>query len=451
MFRFRHSLIARISVASIRNQVLCLVFITAAVPATVVGQQGNMKLARIEIEGLQRLTRDQVIKLSGLELGQNVDIAGIDAASQRLMDSGLIKKLSYRLHTNAGQTTLTFKIQETLGADAPVIFDNFVWAADDELVDAIRHDLPSFSGLIPNSGNLADAVTRSLQLYLSEHKLPGKVEYLPSGDFSGTIRAHVFAVRDITLPVCTVHFPGARNIDEERLIKGSKDLMGTEYSRTFGSSFAVSNLFPIYREVGQLRATFAIPSAKLAGSAACSNGVDEIIAVDEGLIYSWAKAEWAGNEVLNAAELDAALGMKAGEVANGLKFDKGLIALKKAYGRKGYIAAGMLPQAQFDDATSKVTYRIEVREGPQYHMGQFNVKGFSDNLAAVLRTKWEMRPGDVYDQGYADEFFKKGLAEVARKVLEERSAAGKPPPKIETHEQPNGKNLTVDITIEITN
>jgi outer membrane protein assembly factor BamA len=429
-------------------RLLALVLFTAV---TALGQEGSMKLARIEVEGLQRLSRDQVIKLSGLELGQTADLTAIDAASQRLMDSGLIKKLAYRIHTTAGQITLTFQIQEAQGGDAPVVFDNFVWAADDELFVAVRRDLPSFNGMIPNTGNLADLITRALQLYLSEHKLPGKVEYMPAGDFSGNIRAHIFSVHDITMPVCSVHFPGAKNVEEARLIKASKDLMGTDYSRSFGSAFAVSNLFSLYREVGQLRATFATPSAKLAGTAACGNGVDVIIPVDEGLIYTWAKAEWSGNEALTSQELDAALGMKPGDVANGLKFDKGLLALRKAYGRKGYIASGLLPHAEFDDATSKVAYRIEVREGPQYHMGQLIVKGFSDNLAAVVRTKWEMRPGDVYDEGFADEFFKKDFAEISRKVFEERRVAGKLPPKFETRSVPNGKNMSVDVTLEITN
>ena len=74
------------------------------------GQPGNLKLASIEIRGLQRLSREQVITASGLEIGQAVDIPALDAAAQRLMDSGLIKKLSYRLHPNGNQTTVTFQI-----------------------------------------------------------------------------------------------------------------------------------------------------------------------------------------------------------------------------------------------------------------------------------------------------------------------------------------------------
>jgi outer membrane protein assembly factor BamA len=436
------------------GRLLCSLLIFVPITSSVIqGQQpAKAKPSKIEFEGLQRLSRDQLLKTSGLEPGQAIDAAALDAAAQRLMDSGLVKKLSYHVHTAGNQTTVTFQIEEARGGEHPVIFDNFIWFTDEELSDAVRRVVPIFNGTVPDAGNLTDAISRGLQLFLSEHKIAGTVEYMPSGDLTGNIRAHVFAVRGIKMPVCTLRFPGARNVDEARLIKSSKDIMGTDYSRTFASAFAVSNLFPIYREVGQLRATFAPPAAKPEAAANCSDGVELIIPVDEGAIYSWAKAEWSGNQVLTPQELDASLGMKSGEVANGLKFDEGIIAVRKAYSHKGYIAAGLQPRAEFDDAASKVAYRIDVREGPQYHMGNLIVKGFSENLAAVVRTKWALRPGDVYDQGYADEFFKSAFRDVMRKVIEERQAQGKPAaPKVSTREQPNGKSLTVDVTIEIGN
>jgi outer membrane protein assembly factor BamA len=452
MLTFNLSLITKFqSSASARSGFLGIVIITMAVAATATGQQASVKLAKIEIEGLQRLSRDQVYKISGLEIGQTVDVAGIDAAAQRLMDSGLIRKLAYRTHTSAGQTTLTFQIEEARVGDSPVVFDNFVWFTDEELAKAVIREVPYFNGTAPDAGNLTDGIVRGLQLFLSEHKIAGKVEYMPAGDTSGKIVAHVFGVRGIRMPVCTLHFPGARNMDETRLINSSKDIMGTDYSRIFASAFAVSSLLPIYREVGQLRATFAAPAAKPEATANCSDGVDLSLPVDEGAIYSWAKAEWSGNQVLTPQELDASLGMKSGEVANGLKFDKGLIAVRRAYGRKGHIAASLQAQPDFDEASSKVSYRIDIREGPQYHMGDLIVKGYSDNLAAVVRTLWELRPGEVWNQDYADEFFKVAFGDIRKRVLEERQAPGKPAPKFGNREQPNGKSLTVDVTIEITN
>jgi outer membrane protein assembly factor BamA len=254
------------------------------------------------------------------------------------------------------------------------------------------------------------------------------------------------------LPICSLHFPGAHNIEEDRLVNGSKALLGTEYSRRIVAAFSVSSLFPFYRELGQLRATFAQPLAKAETTATCKDGVELTIGVDEGAIYSWDKPDWAGNQVLTSQELEATLGMKSGEVANGLKFDKGIASVRSAYARKGYIVASVRPQADYDDNARKVSYRLEVKEGPQYHMGTLTIRGFSDNLGNYLRGKWEMKAGDVYDQGYALEFFKTTFRDILRKVAEERQEQKQAPPKkFNTDERPNRSTLTVDVTFELSN
>ena len=429
----------------------CIVLILAmAAASTTPSQQPKMKLAKIEIEGLQRLSSEQVITVSELEIGQTVDIAAIDAASQRLMDSGLIKKLSYKLHPNGNQTTVIFKIEEARGEESLVIFDNFVWFSDEELAAAVRREVPFFNGTTaPDVGNITESITHALQLFLSEHKIAGKVEYMPASDNPGK-QEHIFTVRGASLPICALHFPGAKNVDENHLIKSSEKLMGIDYSRRFAGVFAANNLFPIYREVGQLHATFGPPTASFGKDANCKDRVEVTIPVDEGAIYSWEKAEWSGNQALVSQQLDTLLGMKAGEVANGLKFDQGMVAVRKGYGRKGFIAAGLRSSPEFDDAARKVTYRIAIKEGPQYHMGNLIIKGFPDSAAKLLRETWALKAGDVYDQGYPKEFFDKTLGDVMKKVIEESRAQGKKGvPRIQSREQPNRDTLTVDVTIEL--
>src|SRR5262245_51197873 len=93
-------------------------------------QQPSPRLVKLEFEGIQRLTKDQLTKASGLESGQPVDVEALDAAAQRLLDSGLVRKLSYRLRTNANQATVIFEIEEAPSAKHPAVFDNFIWFTD---------------------------------------------------------------------------------------------------------------------------------------------------------------------------------------------------------------------------------------------------------------------------------------------------------------------------------
>jgi outer membrane protein assembly factor BamA len=198
-------------------------------------------------------------------------------------------------------------------------------------------------------------------------------------EYNLTEREHLFRVEGVPMKICTLHFPGAQSVSEERLIKETRSSMDLEYSRQSAKTFPKYGLYPIYRELGHLRASFGAPVAKPETSEGCQ-GVDLTIPVNEGPKYSWAKAEWSGNQVLSIKELDDALGMKAGEVANGKKFDKGLNEVKEAYGNHGHIQASMNPTPEFNDAAPTVTFKIALDEGPQYHMGTVELKGFQPTM-----------------------------------------------------------------------
>src|SRR2546425_7967119 len=74
--------------------------------------QEQPTLRKIEVLGLQRISPDQVIQTSGLQLGQNVDGRGIDNAANKLMQSGLFRRVSYRLRTEDNDLTVIFEVEE---------------------------------------------------------------------------------------------------------------------------------------------------------------------------------------------------------------------------------------------------------------------------------------------------------------------------------------------------
>ncbi len=431
--------------------ILFLLFTTAA--AVSAAQDGRVQdrrvIDRIEFSGLQQITPEEALATSELKTGQPFKVEEADAAAQRLLDSGIFKQIGYRTRTLGNKVTITFQVEEASSGDSPVIFDNFIWFTEEELMDAVRRELPSFAGRAPDVGKIPEAITRALQQLLAGQKIPGRVEYLASQDLGGRMLGHVFSVTGVKMPICTVHFPGAKNVSEEKLAGTAKELSDADYSSELVRGFAGMKLFALYREVGQLRAKFAAPVGK--PDPKCKNGVDVTIPVAEGLIYSWGQTDWSGTNALTADQLSEILGAKQGDVANGLKFDKGVVAVMKAYGRQGYLETRVRPTPEFDDSAQKVTYKIEVREGPQYRMGSLLFKGLTERDAKALRDAWRLKRGEVFDQGYLDEFFKNDSRNVMQRLFEERRALGKPPPQVGTNLNPNKESLTVDVTLELAN
>jgi outer membrane protein assembly factor BamA len=409
---------------------------------TAIFAQTARKIAGIETEGLQSLTNETVVATSGLKIGDAFSVEATDAAAERLVSSGLFKKVAYRTRTVGGNVTITFQLEEVKGQASPVVFDNFIWFSDEELTAAIVREVPSFNGSAPDIGNTNDAIKKALQNLLAERKLPGQVEY------NMTEHEHLFRVVGAPMRICKLHFPGAQKVSEEKLIQTTRTSMDQEYSRQSAQTFPKYGLYPLYRELGHLRASFGTPVAKPEKNDDCE-GVDLTIPVTEGAKYSWAGAEWSGNKVLSPKELDDALGMKAGEVANGKKLDKGLNEVEKAYGKSGHIEAHMEPTPEFDDAATKVSFKIAVNEGPQYHMGTVEFKGFSADDTFILNKRWGLKSGEVYDRSYTDQYFRGDGREIMMRIAQQRQSEGKRPPNLGSREIPDRQALTVNLVIEL--
>jgi len=407
--------------------------------------QGARRIARIEFEGLHNLTPENVIAMTGLKVGDSFSVAALDAAAQHLVDSGLFKNVGYRTRTTGASVAIVFQVEELKSNNSPVVFDNFIWFSEEELKNAVKHVLPSFTDSVPDTGNTTELIRQSLQELLVTRKLPGTVEY------SLSETGHVYRVGGVSLPLCTLHFPGAHDVSEEKLGQTMKSQTDANYSLQAATAFPKYGLYPLYYELGHLRATFDAPVAKPDTSGKCENGVDVTIAVTEGLVYSWATTQWSGNQVLSPTQLDAALGMTRGETANGKKFDKGKQEVEKAYGKQGYIQAHLNSAPEFDDAARQVTFKIAVNEGPQFHMGTIDFKGFSETETVALKESWKLKPGDVYDASYLDRFFREDARPVLSRIFQERRATQNKQVSLDPRTHPNRNSLNVDVVIELKN
>src|SRR5829696_4831275 len=71
-----------------------------------------IKLDKIEFKGLERVKEAEALEKSGLAVGQSVDIDAVEAAANRLLESGLFVNLSYKLKGTTDKALLTFEVVE---------------------------------------------------------------------------------------------------------------------------------------------------------------------------------------------------------------------------------------------------------------------------------------------------------------------------------------------------
>ena len=248
--------------------------------ATLSSAQAQTTLRRIEVIGLQRLSPDQVIQSTGLQVGQTLDASMIDTALDKLMKSGLFRSASYRVRNAGNDTTLIFEVTE----NAP--------------------------------------------------RAPAVAEVL-----------------------------------------------------------------------GQV--------------------------------------QWIGNRALSAEELSTAFRLRAGDPADRSRIDKAIEAVRRAYGRQGYVAVEIQETRVRDDALRRTNYQFTVREGQQFRMGALTIVGLGSADTQVLKNKWTLAPGAVFNDAYLDEY-KQNTVRPFVAAMTSRTGVRS---KFDFETKPDVRKQTVDVVI----
>lgn len=388
-----------------RLAALACALLAPALVAPVAAQEptGPWTLADVRIQGLSRYAASDVVRLSGLTPGASITLEDVQQAANRLMTTGLFRHLGFGYSIRADALTLTLKVEEPAW-NVPLIFDNIIWMTDDEMRVELAKHVPAFDGTVIEGGAANAFIATAAEQVLASRGIRGRVEVQPRLELRSGATTYTLAVRDTgtSMRVCDLRLPGASAIAERTLLDLGKHFTGQEYSKAALVSFSNGTLQQLYRERGHWAATFQTPSVSPV-SGRC-NGLSVSMAVTEGVPYRFAGARWTGVSSLDPVALDNTLGLRIGAVADVRRLDAGLEAVVRLYHQRGYLTATHAVRPEFDDAAGRVTFAIEIREGPQFRMGSFSTAGLTDRQARDITNRWRIKAGDVFDGVYYREF-----------------------------------------------
>ena len=400
------------------------------------------KLIEVTVTGSKRFTSEQIAAASGLPVGTVAHEDDFKKAARQLGESGAFKDIAYTFSYSAAGTRLAFQVTD---ADkfVPVRFSDFVWFTDDELRQKLHERVPLFSGELPTSGRLPDEVSDVLQALLVENGIPGNVEYAPNRDKNDQIESIGYNVAGVSIRIHQVQFSGAGGGELPLLQAAAEKLINREYSRDYMTNFITHSLLPIYHEHGYQKAACAPPQPKVVKLPAPEldlnqrprTYVDVTFAVAPGTQYKLTRWEWSGTKEISTETLQSLLHAKASQTADTVQLEDDLRAVQELYGSRGYVAAVIKAEAEFDDAAGTVAYHLSVNEGPVYHMGELELRGLDNSLTARLRAAWKLRPGDVYDATYLRQFLP-----LARKLL---------PANLDWEVTPHVTPISLDKTVDV--
>jgi outer membrane protein assembly factor BamA len=364
-------------------------------------------LHEVRSQGLKTLTEDQVIALSQLEKGAQVGKPDLQAAADRLLQTGMFAKVNYSFQTRGEGVTVTFQLEEA--PRVPVYFDNIPWFSDGELADTIRQKVPYFDGTLPEAGGVVDQVADALKDLLASRQLNVTVEHELLANPLADGNVQDFRVDGANFYIANVTFGDPALASSHLVQQQLADVQGKPFSRMTIDLFLSEQLRPFYLQQGFLRVKLGPPEVHLTGNPnqKLPDHIPVFVPIATGGVYHFKNADWTGNSVLSPITLSNEIGLKAGDVANGMQIEAGWDRAREEYGHRGYLDVKIDPVVAYDDAAHTVSYTVAVSEGPQYRYNTMVVTGLSVAAEKRVRQMWPTESGKVFDKTVFENFLTK--------------------------------------------
>jgi outer membrane protein assembly factor BamA len=434
---------ARISLVRYSNVVpAILIFLTAAVSPSQIRKSSKelspsaFKLIAVQVSGIQRYKADDVIRASGLRIGETVHDDDFKDAARKLGQTGAFTDVAYSFDYAPEGTKLTLKVKEAEHF-APAEFENFVWFSNQELLDRIHALVPLFDGEMPITGPLPDDVSQALQAILDERKIPAQIDYVRVAHEDGPTEAFDYSATGARVVIANVAFTGADTAELPALASAGKSLRGTEYSRSKLLQQEDRIFLPAYLQRGYLKAHFGDPDAKITQNEENEVLVDVIFPVDSGPQYSLKGVILGGYKAIPADTLRQAMHFQLDHPADAVQLGKDADSIKALYGSRGYMDASVQVTPELDNASHTVTYRLTIHEGNIFKMGELEILGVDSRTKDRLQNNWTLMSGDTYNAAYTRRFVNQALKDVL--------TTGEWTPDIQ--ETVDRKDKTVDVTL----
>lgn len=364
-------------------------------------------LREVRIEGEKILTEAQVVAITGLVPGAQIGRDDLQAAADKLVQSGLFAKVSYNFQTKLASVIVTFHVEES--PRIPVYFDNIPWFADSELGDAIRAKLPFFSGTLPEAGATVDQAADAVKELLSPRGLQVSLEHTVIANPTGEGNVQAFRIEGATLQIAKLEFSDPLVLDSKAVQQHLSEIIGKPYSRMTIDLFLSEAIRPIYLQQGCLRVKLGPPEVRLTGdpNQKLPSQIPVYVPVVPGKIYHWKEVHWTGNALVSEFTLSNLLGIKRGEIADGMQIEAGWDRLREEYAHRGYLEAKLDSVPAYDEQAQTVSYSVTIQEGPQYRFGKMVLTGISPAAERKLHAAWPISAGDIFDKAQFEELLAK--------------------------------------------
>jgi outer membrane protein assembly factor BamA len=391
-------------------RVLCIACSLLFLAATPLLAQYTIK--KIVFDGITPYTQAALEAASGLKAGDSMTSDSMQQAAQRLVDTGAFDDLQVTVDGPTKAISVIFKVKPANAAhQLTATFDNFIWFTPAELDAGLHARVPLYGALLPESGNLQDTVQTALSDMLKEKGVTATLDHQvfePSVERPARIVA--YRVKTPSILIHTVHLTGVTQEFAPAIQERAGKIVGRPFGEGLEHLTTAEILLTPYLTAGYLNAQLSNRMLTPTASSPERIDVDLAATVETGVPFHVGEIVWAGSPEMSSAAFAAASPLHSGDLASTVTLAKSVDLLAAAYRKEGRNDVIVSPGSSIDKATSLVSYTFGVTPGEVYHVRSITPINLSPAQQNDFSRGWLLKPGDVYNPEYIQNFLKMNTA-----------------------------------------
>jgi outer membrane protein insertion porin family len=373
-------------------------------------QQYTIK--KLVFDGPTPYSQSALEAAAGLKPGDTIAKADLEAAAQRLVDTGAFTEMQTTLDGPIKAISVVFKLKAVDPSSMlTASFANFIWLPPAELASEVQKQVPLFNGTVPEAGNQQDAILAALKQILAAKGVDSAISMKPiAPSTSQPLRLVEYSVTRPDIRIHAVTLTGVTPQFAAETDKLVHMLTGSRYSEGLGTTSLSNILVTPYRNAGYQAATISSLTHSVASSTATRVDLDVAATVEPGDLYHVSHLDWAGSPEMSAEGFAAEAELHPGDVASRKALLISLGKLEAAFHNKGYIDAVITATPHLNTAAHTVAFTVAADPGAQYTLKSVTALNLTDAQRKDFDRAWNIPPGAVFNEGYVKSFLKNNTA-----------------------------------------
>jgi outer membrane protein insertion porin family len=368
-------------------------------------------LDSISVRGIKTFNAQTVISYSGLRKGQEISLPGeeVSAVISKLWGLDLFSDINFYV-TKVENNSVSVEIDIE---ELPTLTDVKINGLKKGSIESLIKDTELITGKKLSESFLTNTKNYIVNKYKKEGFLDTKVVLNTIKDSVGTNSYKMVVIVDkgSRIKIKDIEFVGNEVYKGNKLrsqLKNTKVKNPVRFwkrSKFIDTDFKddLSDLIDFYKEEGYRDARILTDS--LIRNEDNSNTVDLQLEIEEGNKYYFGTIDFIGNTVYSNAILQQVLGLKKGDVYNGVLLKKRIADTSKPdgnditnlYQNNGYLFSN-INAVEVSAVEDTINFEIRITEGKLANFNKIVVEGNTKTNDHVIYRELRTKPGELYSK-----------------------------------------------------